>query len=140
MRTQGPLGPTYTNYLNKAIAEDSLISVRSLSSPFSAHTEQFYLSYAQSYSLVKFLISQYGQSNMLALLNTFKQGSNYDAALEKVYGFDMDGLDALWRDFITMPAQPTEERGMHPVLVGLLAALATGLILALSLAIESKTF
>ena len=34
---------------------------------------------------------------MFELLNTFKQGSGYDEALLKVYGFDMDGLDALWR-------------------------------------------
>ncbi|MFC2032882.1 peptidase MA family metallohydrolase [Chloroflexota bacterium] len=106
MRTQGPLGPPYTNYINKAITEDSLISVRSLASPFSARTEQSYLSYAQSYSLVEFLISQYGQSKMLELLTTFKQGSNYDDALEKVCGFNMDGLDALWREYINASAQP----------------------------------
>ena len=74
---------------------------------------------------------------MLELLLTFRQGSSYDAALEKVYGFDMDGLDALWRDYITLPAQPIEEREMHPALISTLAALATTLLLALGLAIES---
>ena len=58
------------------------------------------LSYAQSYSLVEFLITSYGQGKMLELLNTFKQGSSYDGALEKVYGFDMDGLNTLWRDYV----------------------------------------
>jgi hypothetical protein len=34
---------------------------------------------------------------MFELLNTFRQGSGYDEALERVYRFDMDGLDTLWR-------------------------------------------
>jgi hypothetical protein len=34
---------------------------------------------------------------MLSLLSTFKQGSTYDNALEKVYGFDTTVLDNLWR-------------------------------------------
>ena len=138
MHTEGVLGLEYTAYLNKAIAEKNLISVRSLSSPFSAYAEQSYLSYAQSYSLVDFLISKYGQTQMLELLLTFRQGSSYDGALEKVYGFDMDGLDTLWQDYITMSAQSIEEKEKHPALIGTLAALATALLLTLGLATESR--
>jgi len=110
MYAEGALEPVYTAYLNKAIAEGSLISVRSLSSPFSAYAEEAVLSYAQSYSLVEFLISSYGADKMLELLNTFKQGSGYDEALAKVYGFVMDGLDTLWRDYVTAPVRASEER------------------------------
>jgi len=140
MHTEGALGPEFTAYLNKAIDEKSLISVRSLSSPFSAYAEQSYLSYAQSYSLVDFLISKYGQPKMLELLLTFRQGSSYDGALEKVYGFDMDGLNTLWQDYITMPAQSIEEKGRHSALIGTSATLATALLLALGLATESWTW
>ncbi len=140
MHTEGALGPQFTIYLNEATVEKNLISVRSLSSPFSAYAEQSYLSYAQSYSLVDFLISKYGQTQMLELLLTFRQGSSYDGALEKVYGFDMDGLDTLWQDYITMPAQSIEEKGRHPALIETLAALATALLLPLGLATESLTW
>jgi len=140
MHTEGVLGPQFTTYLNKAIAEKGLISVRSLSSPFSAYAEQSYLSYAQSYSLVDFLISNYGQTQMLELLLTFRQGSSYDGALEKVYGFDMDGLDTLWQDYVTMSAQSIEEKGSHPALIGTLPALATAFLLTLGLATESWTW
>jgi len=118
MHSEGVLGPEFTIYLSKAIAEDSLISVQSLSSPFSAYVEEARLSYAQSYSLVEFLIANYGRSKMLELLNTFREGSSYDAALEKVYGFDMDGLDSLWRDYVTQQYQSAAERSMTPALVG----------------------
>jgi len=134
MYAEGVLGPEFTVHLDRAIAENSLISVRSLSSPFSAYTEESLLAYAQSYSLVKFLITSYGQGKMLELLNTFRQGSSYDTALEKVYNFDTEGLDILWRDYVTEPVQPAEERGMHPALIETSAALATGTLLALGLA------
>jgi hypothetical protein len=45
---------------------------------------------------------------MLELLNTFKQGSSYDAALDRAYGFDTDGLDTLWREYVTGQFQPIE--------------------------------
>ncbi len=140
MRTEGALQLEFTVYLNKAIAEKNLISVRSLSSPFSAYAEQSYLSYAQSYSLVDFLIIKYGQAKMLELLLTFRQGSSYDGALEQVYGFDMDGLDTLWQDYVTMSAQSIEDKGRHPALIETLAALATTLLLALGLTTESWTW
>ncbi|MCX5999986.1 MAG: peptidase MA family metallohydrolase [Chloroflexi bacterium] len=83
--------------LNRAASNGSLISVRSLSSPFSAITDEAYLSYAESSSIVGFLIQTYGKGKMLQLLDVFRQGSGYDEALQQVYGFDQDGLDARWR-------------------------------------------
>ena len=86
-----------SDWLNTAIKENKLISVRSLSSPFSAIAEQAYISYAESHSIVTFLMKKYGKDKMLQLLNVFHQGSGYDEALKQVYGFDQDGLDTLWR-------------------------------------------
>jgi len=115
MHTEGPLEPVFSDSLGMAIAENRLISVRSLASPFSAYAEESVLSYAESYSLVDFLITKYGGGKMLELLNTFRQGSSYDGALEEVYGFNMDGLDALWRAYVIAPAQPST---MSAALVG----------------------
>ncbi|MFC2006236.1 peptidase MA family metallohydrolase [Chloroflexota bacterium] len=153
MYAEGTLSQGLVDYLKKTIAEESLISVRSLSSPFSAHAGQAYLAYAQSYSVVEFLVSNYGQGKMLGLLNTFSEGSSYDGALEKVYGFDMDGLDARWRDYamrqyqesevttvVTLPARLNEEQGMPSVLVGALAGLTTALFLLLGLAAEHRAW
>ncbi|MFC1942204.1 peptidase MA family metallohydrolase [Chloroflexota bacterium] len=97
MNAEGDLDGQFVASLHKAIEDDNLISVQSLSSPFSAYAEESALSYAQSYSIVKFLIESFGPEKMFELLNTFQQGSGYDEALEKVYGFDMDGLDTRWR-------------------------------------------
>ncbi|MCH8865185.1 MAG: peptidase MA domain-containing protein [Chloroflexi bacterium] len=103
MYAEGPLYPVFADLLAAAAAEDSLISVRSLSSPFSAYAEESALAYAQSYSIIDFLISSYGQESMLELLNTFSRGSGYDEALMAVYSLDMDGLNVLWRQHIRQP-------------------------------------
>ncbi len=101
MYAEGSLEPVFVNLLVQAINEERLITVRSLSSPFSAYAEESVLAYAQSYSLLDFIINNYGQSQMLELLSTFREGSGYDEALQKVYGLDMDGLNELWLSYIT---------------------------------------
>ena len=93
---QGP-SSDYQAALNYAVSKNQLISVRSLSSPFSAITEQALISYGESQSIVTFLLQRYGEAKMDQLLNVFHQGATYDDALKQVYGFDQDGLDTLWR-------------------------------------------
>ncbi|MFH1169160.1 MAG: peptidase MA family metallohydrolase [Chloroflexota bacterium] len=94
---EGTLSPDYQAALNYAIKNNQLISIRSLSSPFSAIPQEAYISYGESNSIVTFLIQKYGRDKMNQLLEVFHQGSGYDEALQQVYGFDQDGLDAQWR-------------------------------------------
>ena len=100
MYAEGEMEPLFHNYLKRAVVDNKLISVRSLASPFSTNTDLSYLSYAQSMSIVEYLIENFGQVKMLELLNTFQQGSNNDNALMKVYNFDIDGLNNQWQDYI----------------------------------------
>jgi hypothetical protein len=130
---EGELDPLLRSSLDKAILEGTLISVRSLCSPFSAYSDKARISYAQSYSLVEYLLDNYGQDKMLNLLTILKQGRTYDEALTAVYGFDIDGLDALWR--ATLPAQ---KAGLHPALIAVLAALGTGLALWGAVALKKR--
>jgi len=98
MYNEGELSPQLRQRLEEAISEGKLLSVRSLCSPFSADPEKAYLSYAESYSLVEYLLGNYSGDNMLDLLTLIKQGSTYDEALTEAYGFDIDGLDTQWRE------------------------------------------
>lgn len=97
MYFEGDWQAPFANALTRAISTNNLLSVRSLSSPFSAMADEATLAYAESRSIIEFLIKGYGQAKMLDLLNTFRQGSSYDGALVEVYGFDMDGLNNQWR-------------------------------------------
>jgi hypothetical protein len=113
MYAEGPLDPTFESLLDKAISEDKLFSVQTLSSNFPADPEGARLSYAESYSLIQFLIQHYGQEKMLSLLSTFKQGSTYDNALEEVYGLDTSGLDSLWRQSLGLSPQQATPTPTH---------------------------
>jgi len=105
--TEGELRSDFRSHLDEAISEDELISVRSLASSFPTDPDEARLSYAESYSLVVFLLDNYGQDKMLEILDVFKQGSGYDDALIQVYGFDMDGLNELWRASLGLGTQST---------------------------------
>jgi len=134
MYNQGDLSPELSYRLEKAISEDKLLSVRGLCSPFSAEPEKAYLSYAESYSLVEYLLDNYNGDNMLDLLTLFKQGNTYDEALTEAYGFDIDGLDAHWREslvastVVAVSQSPGRSEGeakqFHPGSITGLSALA----------------
>jgi len=141
MYNEGQLEPYFQAWLNNAVAEDKLISVRSLCSPFSAEPEKAYVSYAESYSLVEYLVDSYGQSKMLELLGLFKQGETCDAALTQVYGFDTDGLDSRWRETLANPtAIGSQAWHSHPALIAVFSALIAALVLAGALALEEWTW
>jgi hypothetical protein len=97
MYSEGILDVAFTQALTDARAKGTFFSVRSLCSPFPASYNQAVLAYAESFEIVNYLIGNYGREKMFELLKTFKQGSGYDEALKKVYGFGMDELNTLWR-------------------------------------------
>jgi hypothetical protein len=113
---EGPPDSTFIGLVKRALANDQLISLQSLSSPFSAYSEAASLSYAQSYSVVDYLIATYGQSKMLELLNTFRQGSAYNSAFEKVYGFSINQLNDQWKQYLqkqnTSQVQPRSDKSL----------------------------
>jgi hypothetical protein len=99
MYAEGEMDLYFTSTLVSALNDDATITVRSLSCPFSADPALSYLAYAQSYSLVDYLVATYGQTGILELLDVFKRGADYDEALREVYGFDMDGLYGRWLEY-----------------------------------------
>ena len=105
--SEGELDPAAQSQLNEAIRSNQLLTVRSLSSGFSEVPSRAYLSYSQSYSLVKFLIETYGQGRMNSLLIALRDGSKVEDALIHVYGFDIDGLESAWRESIGAATQTT---------------------------------
>src|SRR6185436_14320735 len=95
----GPEGDMQALFEN-AVTDNTLISVRSLSGNFSEDPTKAGLSYSESYSLVNFLIEEYGQEKMLALLRALRDGATVDEALQITYGFNIEGLEDAWREKI----------------------------------------
>jgi hypothetical protein len=115
MVTEGDLDPYYQNLLQDAVDDNTLLSVREVGQIFSADPDLASLSYAESFSLVTYLLEAHGDESMLQLLDHFKQGESEDRALEEVYGVDRDGLEILWRDWLAAtPMQEPPEQGTTP--------------------------
>lgn len=112
--SEGELDSASQTQLDEAIRNDNLLTVRSLSAGFSEVSDKAYLSYSQSFSIVKFLIETHGQDKMTALLTALRDGATVDEALSQTYGFNIEGLEAEWRQAIGAPvgvvsAQPTAQ-------------------------------
>lgn len=112
----GSLDSQFSIPLKRAIQNDTLVPIRSLTGSFPADSSAANLAYAQSYSVVDFIIRHYGREKLAQLLQVFKSGAFYDDALRQVLGVDTDGLEVEWRKDIgakpraiaTRPAtQPT---------------------------------
>jgi hypothetical protein len=106
MYAQSEPGEGFTSALDKAVERDSLLSVRSMTSP-TGDANKVTLFYGEAWSLVSFLIETYGPAKFAELFATFKEGSTVDKALLKVYGFDQDGLEDAWRASLDLTPRQT---------------------------------
>ncbi|MBI5030698.1 MAG: hypothetical protein HZB51_09235 [Chloroflexi bacterium] len=93
----GTLDSQFSTPLKRAIQNDTLVPMRTLSGNFPADSSAANLAYAQSYSMVDFIYRKYGKEKMAELLQEFKVGGAYDDILRKILGVDTDSLDNQWR-------------------------------------------
>lgn len=101
MYAEGELSSDLASRLSKAVKLGGLDSVQTLSSSFPADTAGASLAYAESYSLVEYLLeNEGGKENMLELLGTMKAGSGYEEALQAVYGLSVSQLDSRWKQYL----------------------------------------
>jgi hypothetical protein len=113
MYAEGGLDENESSIFDAAIRENNLISVRGLSGSFSENPDKADLSYSQSYSLVNFLIEQYGKLKLLDLMTLLSQGLTTDDALKTTYGFDIDGFEEVWR--LEIGARPSNPPNATPI-------------------------
>ena len=72
--------------------------------------EDVIIFYGQSRSIVRMMIRRFGPEAMRELMATHKSGANMDRAMRAVYGFGLEGLDAMWRESIGAEPQEVETR------------------------------
>lgn len=100
---EGEPSETIQQDIEDGIKNNNFEPIRSLNGAFSAHGPEAGIAYSQSYSVVDFLLEQYGQKQMQELLLILADGAGYDKALEAVYGFNVDGLEQVWRESLNLP-------------------------------------
>ena len=106
MYAEGEPQPDIVDSIDEAMQNNSFEPLRSLNGAFSSHGTEAGIAYAQSYSVVDFLLAEYGQEAMQTLLLTLAAGEGYDEALTQVYGVNVDGLESAWRESLGLPQRP----------------------------------
>lgn len=94
----------YESAIAFRIQTDNTLRLRNMDSPAN-DPSQVDLFYGQSWSTVLYLIDTYGEQAFADLYQQVREGARMDTALERVYGFDQDGLYNLWR----------EDNGLDPI-------------------------
>lgn len=108
---QEELDEDFKGVFDAAVAKDSLMTLRTLSSPFPADPMQANLAYGQSGAVVMFIVNTYGPDAMAKLLDIFADGALYDEALQMALGENTDSLDNAFRASFGLPPLP----GVAPV-------------------------
>ncbi len=105
MYAEGEPSEQVLSDLERSQKNNDFAALRSLNGPFPAHGDAAGSAYSQSYSVVQFLQDEYGIESLQDLLLLMASGTGIDAALEKVYGFNVDGLESAWRVWRDLPAR-----------------------------------
>ncbi|GAB4324612.1 MAG: hypothetical protein Kow0010_06650 [Dehalococcoidia bacterium] len=95
---QSEPGSGYTGAFQVAAAADRLIPFVQMATPTN-DPRLVNLFYGQAYYMVQFLIEEGGPGKFAELFATIKSGTRFDAALERVYGFDLAGFEERFRAF-----------------------------------------
>ena len=109
--------------LRKAISDGTIATLRTLSSPFSADPKEAFYDYAESQSVIEYMTSSFDKDKINNLLVQLNNGSTMDDALMKVYGFDLDGLDKAWMDWLM--AEPAKKGAVSSLALPDIAKLFT---------------
>lgn len=102
---QSELLPDEATALRLAIQRNRLLPITSLGASARGAADAVSLFYAQSGSIVGFMINTYGPQKFGDLVAALAQDTT-DAAMTKVYGFDQLGLENEWRKSAGLAAVP----------------------------------
>jgi len=91
----------------RAAEAGELDRLRSLNGQFPYDADGALLAYAQSLSVVQYIIDTYGETGLSKLIAVFREGVSYDEAVERALGIGLDELDEAWR--AAVPAQAERE-------------------------------
>ncbi len=87
------LGPI----LRDALEQDKLIPLRALNSPFPLDESQAILSYAESESVVNYIVNAFRPQTLGNLVSSFKDGLSYDQAMQQVLKESIEDLENDWK-------------------------------------------
>lgn len=86
--------------LAQAVRHGELLSLRAMNA-VPGRPQDVRVFYAQSWSIVKYMIDAYGTERMTSMIGAIGAGVPIDEAVQQAYGISLGELDARWRAEIT---------------------------------------
>lgn len=136
---EGPVSENNRTAVVQALEKNNLQSLSSIAEGFPADSNRAYQAYNQSHQVVTFLIEEYGQEKLQALLDLLQNGENIDPALRSVYGLDTTGIDQTWRASLGFGTAPQQSFATATPLVKDTAVPTLALMQIAGLATETPT-
>jgi hypothetical protein len=90
----------FRRVLNDAVDQGQLIPLPALRSSFPSDPDLAIQSYAQSESVLKFMIEEYGHESISAILETYQQGASHADAVEQSIGMSLEEIDEEWKAWL----------------------------------------
>jgi hypothetical protein len=94
--------------VDEAARTGQLIPLEALAASFPTDPDRAYLSYAQSSSVINYIIDTHGPEKIEQLVAAFNEPLDVEQAIPQVFGMTIDELDAAWRETLP-PAEVTTE-------------------------------
>jgi Peptidase MA superfamily len=107
MVAEGQLDPPIQQSLDAAVKAQILMSIQSISGNFPESTEGATLAYAESDSLVTYLLRTYGRPRIDRLIGDFRQGETADEAFQDAFGNSVQNVQQAWQKSLSPAAAPT---------------------------------
>lgn len=83
--------------LNKAAQADNLLPLNVLCAPFGIDFNQAVLSYAQSKSVVRYILDRWGSARMNELLLAYRDGATCEGGVQREFNLSLPELQAEWQ-------------------------------------------
>jgi hypothetical protein len=93
----------------EAVQRGQLLSLAQISGSFPPDEYVAALSYAESLSVVQFILERYGAKAMAAFLQAFKEGKTTDEAITHAFGLSLEDFEDAWKEYLAqlpLPAEP----------------------------------
>ena len=108
-------GAEYDEALRLAILRNSVNPLSTLDT-FWRSADYIVTAYGQGHSVIRYLVSNYGEAKVAELMQAIRGSFGIDEALMQVYGFDQYGLDVEWRESVGLKPLPRPEERDLPAL------------------------
>jgi hypothetical protein len=109
----------FRRVLDLAVDEGRLIPLPALRSSFPSDPDLAIQSYAQSESVVRFMIDEYGHESVAAILDTYQEGVSHRDAVERAIGMSLEEIDEEWKAWLEYDGDVAVEPG-EPLTPGMM--------------------